>query len=234
MVATADLPGAPSAGDTVCAICGGRRRVAGFHLTHGVVVQLCRDHRGLRYLARRGGRDFTAHLERAWRAHGVATATRLRALVAHRRRYGRRPPAVERPGSYSWPGLRREAERRFAAAEAPGDVIDDLRRRHADDVAAAPSVQTMRRWFREARWLGRDDAADEWHGAAHDVDQSAGRVAPAGDLRGATYRPPARSRWSLKGATGYDYLVPWSRMISDPERWRRDEDDFGPRRRRGP
>lgn len=57
------------------------------------------------------------------------------------------------PGSYSWPLLRREAERRFATGEAPESVIADLRESYRDGPAMVPSVRTMRRWFTDARWL---------------------------------------------------------------------------------
>lgn len=59
----------------------------------------------------------------------------------------------DQPGSYSWPKLRNEAERRFAAGEDPRVVIADLRENNADGPALAPSVRTMRRWFTQRRWL---------------------------------------------------------------------------------
>jgi hypothetical protein len=65
------------------------------------------------------------------------------------------PSARARPGSYAWPTLRDEAERRFAAGAAAQAVIATLRARHAADTARAPSVRTMRRWCAERRWLAR-------------------------------------------------------------------------------
>ncbi len=105
----------------------------------------------------------------------MATVARLAALAAHRRTHGPRPERRRPPGSHSWPLLRLEAERRFAANEPPDAVIADLRARHGSGRATVPSVQTMRRWFREARWL----------------DRSAGREHQAADGSGMTEDRPA-------------------------------------------
>jgi hypothetical protein len=64
---------------------------------------------------------------------------------------GRERP-IRRPGSYTWPALRAEAEARWAAGDPPRRVIDELRARHTSAIAVAPSRATMYRWFREARW----------------------------------------------------------------------------------
>jgi hypothetical protein len=122
------------------------------HLTHGIHVWLCGIHRTDTYLRRQGGATFTRRLRAAWNAAGVGGARREAALRAHRRRV-HAPGAESLPGSYAWPHLRREAERRFAAGEAPDAVITDLRRRHRDDHATAPSIRSMRRWFAQGRWL---------------------------------------------------------------------------------
>ena len=138
-----------------CVVCGraGSRPWAPHHLTHGVTVWLCATHRSDGFLRRRGGRDFAERLGAAWAAAGATGARRAAALRAHVRRQQRPAPTRVRPGSYSWPRLRAEAERRFAAGEPPRRVIAELRRRHARGVATAPSVRTMRRWFTDARWL---------------------------------------------------------------------------------
>jgi len=212
---------------TTCAVCGGDRRVTGFHLTHGVVVQLCQPHRNLRYLSRRGGRDLTEHLERVWRAHGMANATRMRALAAHRRRYGSRPPVGHRPGSYSWPALRQEAERRFAAAEPPDVVIVDLRQRHIDDVASAPSVQTMRRWFREARWVDDADSVRARSDGRSPLGSTRSDRGGAGTRTG-RYRFAGKPTWIRRYESVYgmhvDLLVPWMRMLTPAIRSRPDDD----------
>jgi len=93
-------------------------------------------------------------LQRLWRAHGCLTAARHKALRAHLAAL-QGPNARPRPGSYTWPTLRDEAERHFAAGTHPHTVIAALRARHAADTARAPSVRTMRRWCAERRWLAR-------------------------------------------------------------------------------
>lgn len=139
----------------ICVLCGhgGRGTPAEFHMTHGVSVWLCRSHRSPAFLRRRRGRVFAGRLEAVWRAAGTATRRRLAALDAHRRRMRGRPATRPAPGSYAWPLMRREAEERFAAGAAPGDVIADLRGRYRAAPATVPSVRTMRRWHTEARWL---------------------------------------------------------------------------------
>ena len=157
-----------------CAICGhsGRGPCAPRHLTHGVVVWLCRAHGNDGFMGKRYGLEFVERLAAAWVACGVSTARRRAALHAHVRRIRSAGTPRSRPGSYSWPVLRREAERRFAAGEPPNQVIAELRRDHRDGPAMVPSVRTMRRWFSQARWLmqpspppiGREHKTDSWHG----------------------------------------------------------------------
>jgi hypothetical protein len=137
-----------------CAICAGKgmgeRRP--LTLTHGLTVWLCAAHREESFLRRRRGRDLVATLLRVWGAAGCLDRPQHAALDAHLRRLAAPPPG-RRPGSYAWPGLRREAERRFAAGEPPGPVIADLRARHGGEAARVPAARTMRRWFAEGRWL---------------------------------------------------------------------------------
>lgn len=138
-----------------CAICGrwreGRRAL--HHLTHGVSLWLCDPHRSESYLHRDGGYDFVARATTVWAAAGALTKRRQAALRTHLRRLDQARTERELPGSYSWPALRREAERRFATGEPPKDVIADLRCKYADAPSVVPSVRTMRRWFTQARWL---------------------------------------------------------------------------------
>ena len=140
-----------------CLICAGpgEGQRAKLHLTHGVSVWLCAAHRSPTFLRRRAGRDFYASVHALWQAAGCLGARRMRALQDHLRRVhqpvaGARP----RPGSYAWPHLRREAERRFAAGQAPRAVIGEIRARHHGGPAPGPSLRTLRRWFSEGRWLG--------------------------------------------------------------------------------
>jgi hypothetical protein len=138
-----------------CAICagpgsGGR---AEFHLPGGVVVWLCAEHRAHEFLVSRTGRDIVASLMHLWRAAGCFDRRRSKALDLHLERLRNAIENPRRPGSYSWPKLRREAEARFARGERPAQVIRHLRARHARDHAQVPSERTMRRWFADRRWL---------------------------------------------------------------------------------
>jgi hypothetical protein len=144
-----------------CAICmgpgeGERRRLL---LPGGVGVWLCAAHASPGFQRRRAGRDFHRSLWAVWEAADCLTARRAKALDDHLARTRRlaRPSPRPRPGSYSWPELRREAERRWAAGEGPRPVIDELRGRAASAPARPPSRPTMYRWWREGRW--RPDGA---------------------------------------------------------------------------
>jgi hypothetical protein len=146
-----------------CCICGGPGEGprGPLHLTHGVTVWLCEAHRDGEFLRRRAGRDLVASLTHVFRAAGCDTGRRRMALVAHLARVQRAQAADvgrERPGSWSWPRLRRQAEARWARGESPAAVIAELRERHARDHATVPSARTMQRWFAEGRWLGTDPA----------------------------------------------------------------------------
>ena len=123
------------------------------HLTHGLQIWLCRTHGATEFLQRRSGLEFVERLAGVWAACGSLTRRKVAALRTHIERIRAANDGRKRPGSYSWPALRDEAERRFASGEAPNLVIDDLRARHSADTAVAPSVRTMRRWFNQRRWL---------------------------------------------------------------------------------
>ena len=144
-----------------CLICmgPGHGERAQLHLPGGVSVWLCASHRSAEFQARRAGRDLAASLLAAWGAAGCMTAARRRALDAQRARLAGPPAPRRRPGSYAWPELRREAERRFGAGERPAAVIEDLRARAGRGAATPPSRRTMRRWFADGRWLGDDAGA---------------------------------------------------------------------------
>lgn len=145
-----------------CAICGGagQGRRAEVHLPGGVSIWLCAAHRSPEFLTRRAGRDLATSLLHVWRAAGCLTASRSRAIDLHLARIAAEAPSRERPGSYSWSTLRREAEERFAAGEPPSAVITRLRsREEGAGLARPPSVATMRRWFREGRWLAGSPAS---------------------------------------------------------------------------
>jgi hypothetical protein len=122
-------------------------------MTHGITIWLCDHHRSDTYMQRRSGGEFVERLAAAWAAAGMLTIRRRDALSAHCQRIEAGDTKREQPGSYSWPQLRREAERRYAAGEAPAKVIHELRQNYRDGPAMVPSIRTMRRWFTQARWL---------------------------------------------------------------------------------
>ena len=141
----------------VCAICLDRTRGKTLErqLTHGVRIWLCEGHHSIAFLRANAGRDFAVTLLRIWRAQGCLTRSRSRALDVHLqtvRALGRRS-ARRRPGSYSWPQLRLEAEQAFARGAHVLSTISHLRAKHSHGHAKVPSVRTMRRWFSDGRWL---------------------------------------------------------------------------------
>jgi hypothetical protein len=99
-----------------------------------------------------GTSSFT--LQRLWQAHGCLTIARRKALSRHLAVCSG-AESRPRPGSYTWPTLRRDAERAFAAGRPVDAVIAALRRLHAEGTAVPPSIRTMRRWNAERRWLAR-------------------------------------------------------------------------------
>ena len=136
-----------------CVICGGGRESSGLlYLTHGVAVWLCQAHRDNGYLDQDAGTVFATCLSERWAAAGALTRRRLAAITTYLQQVAGAARERERPGSYSWPRLRREAEQRFAAGDDPAAVIDELRARHRDAAADVPSLRTMRRWFTQGRW----------------------------------------------------------------------------------
>lgn len=167
-----------------CAICGraGRGQRTLRHLTHGVSIWLCEAHRSDAFLRRRSGDEFVERLAAVWTASGVLTDRRRQALDAHLRRIQAISVERARPGSYSWPVLRREAERRFAAGDKPADVIAELRTTYRDGPAMVPSIRTMRRWFTQARWLS--GSATKHNGAPRTTasPRRKGRAHPLVDL----------------------------------------------------
>ena len=138
-----------------CILCGhsGRGPRAPFHLTHGVSVWLCQVHSSDEFVQRRSGKVFTERLVSIWVAAGAASAHKLAAARAHVRavQHAMRDTS-DLPGSYSWPKLREEAERRFAIGEDPTTVITNLRQTYRDGPAMVPTIRTMRRWFTDGRW----------------------------------------------------------------------------------
>src|SRR6478672_8684537 len=140
-----------------CAICMGRGEGerAQLLLPGGVSVWLCAAHRSDAFQRSRAGRDFQYTLFCVWQAAGCLTARRRRALEVHRERMlrqARGPAPRPRPGSYTWPRLRRDAEAAWASGASLASVIRKLRERASRGEANPPSLTTMYRWFGEARW----------------------------------------------------------------------------------
>ena len=139
-----------------CAICIDRTRgrTREVRLTHGVTIWLCEPHASTEFQMQRSGRDFVRTLMGVWQANGCLTAARHRALQAHLTRLRDRP-ARPRPGSYSWPELRRRLERRYAEGASPAQLEPLVRRRYATCPARPPSARTLQRWHAQRRWLSR-------------------------------------------------------------------------------
>ena len=138
----------------ICAICIDRTRgrTELVRLGYGVTVWLCAGHASPGWQNGRSGRDFVLTLHRIWHASGCLTRSRSRALDAHLERLkGRRGRPL--PGSYAWPEVRRECERRFAQGAHPTALAQEIRRRWTAHDARPPSVASIERWHRQRRWM---------------------------------------------------------------------------------
>jgi hypothetical protein len=138
----------------VCAICVDRTRgrTAEVRLSNRVSVWLCPGHARPEFQTQRGGRDFVRTLAGVWRANGCLTIARDRALEAHLERLRGRPPRP-RPGSYTWPDLRRRLEARYAHGATPTQLEPQVRAELAGCPARLPSKRTLQRWHAQHRWL---------------------------------------------------------------------------------
>ena len=168
----------------LCALCLTPRaeRRSQVHLTHGIAVWLCPAHGSSAFLRRRAGRDFVHTLGEVWRAAGVLTRRRERALAAHLQPVRRSRTSRPRPGSYAWPRLRREVEARAARGERP---------RAREEDPEVPSTRTVSRWLAEGRWLAPPGPGSPPRPAAaqpaHDRTPPSTRARPRG---GADVRAP--------------------------------------------
>jgi hypothetical protein len=126
-------------------------------LRYGVTITLCDDHRDPGFLISRGGRAFLASVSTTFKSVGLEGQRYSRALASFVDdvRAMKQPTPRARPGSYAWPHLRTAAEAIWAVGgsyHAGEGAVLDL---HAPfiDAVKPPSRQTVRRWWRERRWL---------------------------------------------------------------------------------
>ncbi len=126
-------------------------------LRYGVQLVLCAEHRDPAWIAGRNGRDFLASVGATMtsfglshRRYGLALASFVREVVGRGRQ-----PARPRPGSYAWPGVRASAEAVWARGGSYHDGEGTVARHAASAPSGwrAPSPHTVRRWWREKRWL---------------------------------------------------------------------------------
>jgi hypothetical protein len=140
-------------------ICCFPKSVAGQEvpLRYGVRLVLCADHRDPRFLHSRGGRDFLAATSALFRSLGLTGRRYHEALMAFLEevRDTGRPTPRRRPGSYAWPDLRRDAEQAWHCG-ATFEQGCQLVYTHEEPITRRlrlPSLATVRRWWREKRWM---------------------------------------------------------------------------------
>ena len=140
----------------VCMICVDRTRgkTQTVRLGYGVSVSLCERHASVEFQRQRNGRDFARTLAGVWQACGCLTQARHRALHAHQANLTDRP-ARPRPGSYSWPELRKTLEHEYASGARPADLAHAVHSRYATCPAHPPSHRTLQRCWWCQRWRVR-------------------------------------------------------------------------------
>lgn len=135
------------------------RSVAGqlIPFRYGVCVALCADHRDPAFIHSRGGRDFMASLTSTFESLGLNAqryVRAVRAFVDDVLAMGE-PTPRHRPGSYAWPAQRQAAEAIWAGGGSyhAGEAVVLASFTPHPDVVRAPSPHTIRRWWRDRRWL---------------------------------------------------------------------------------
>jgi hypothetical protein len=130
-------------------------------LGHGVTIVLCADHRDVRFIQSRGGRDFLAAITTIFESLGLRDAKYARAVTrfVNQIRDRASPTPRRRPGSYAWAELRHAAERVWEAGGSYHDgeaaaLIGFVEHRYPTAVKP-PSPQTVRRWWQQRRWISR-------------------------------------------------------------------------------
>ena len=128
-------------------------------LGYGVDISLCAAHRDPRFIATRNGRDFIAAVGALLGSAGIQSRRRQLALTRFVRTAQRqlRPVARSQPGSYAWGGLRTAVEGRWAAGATfrEGQALVEQACARAPKGMRAPTPNTIRRWWRDQRWLDR-------------------------------------------------------------------------------
>ena len=178
------------------------RSVAGIDvpLAHGVTIVLCNPHRDVRFIASRGGRDFLASIPSIFEAVGLRGNRYAKAVQSLADQVGLRTTATprRRPGSYAWPGLRACAEAAWASGGSyhQGESLvlaafGNVAAEHLS-VIRPPSRETVRRWWRQRRWLSRRPGEDGTPPRTRPepdtpTDGTAGQLAD----RRLTHHPPA-------------------------------------------
>jgi hypothetical protein len=126
-------------------------------LRRGVRLVLCADHRDARFLHSRGGRDFLAATGALFRSLGLTGRRYHDALLSFLDdvRDTSKPTPRMRPGSYAWPELRRDAEQAWQAGASFEDGCHIVYT-HGEPITRRlrlPSLPTVRRWWRQKRWM---------------------------------------------------------------------------------
>jgi hypothetical protein len=126
-------------------------------LRYGVQLVLCEDHRDPGWIASRNGRDFLASVTTTMTSFGLSHRRYALAVAAFVREVVERnaPAPRHRPGSYAWPGLRAAGEAAWASGGSYHDGEAAVHQRCGPVAVGwrAPSSHTVRRWWREKRWL---------------------------------------------------------------------------------
>ena len=125
-------------------------------LKYGVHIALCDRHRDPAWMRSQSGRTFLSIVGTTFSSLGLKQPRFHEALDAFVRDLvaAERPPR-DRPGSYAWPELRRALEGRWAEDSRFHACADAVSAYVAERPAGwnAPSAATLRRWWREKRWL---------------------------------------------------------------------------------
>lgn len=173
-------------------------------LGYGVEIVLCEDHRDPAFVASYSGRAFYASVLTTWRSMGLTGRRYEQALLRFVTEAGRRgvPAGRPRPGSYTWPHLRRRGEEVWAAGGTYHDgeqaIVDALGSDRPPDWPM-PSPHTIRRWWREKRWLFGTAQPNVAGRVRTSVHAAARRFVSVADHRAVERSPITLSDWWARG-----------------------------------